>query len=232
MIDFIYKFNDALSTWQPGAKWSLRQISEATETSLPHVLQFLSEGLGKDIDVAGCLSLDEATEAVLLLSKRLKSEIEAREKQMALRRKKIQGTYYKLLEKVNVMEVAKNWHGAFRTLSYFAGQHENDLSNDTLVALCSSIMRAGIKSNANVQELGHWLQKGVAVSMSNHTKEGMEEALDLIDAYGDHFQQETSDKGSLILGNILAIIEEPAARFELWEQYKELVNQLYATSTK
>jgi hypothetical protein len=31
----------------------------------------------------------------------------------------------------------------------------------------------------------------------------------------------------MILGNLLAVLEEPAARFELWDTYKALINQLY-----
>ena len=80
---------------------------------------------------------------------------------------------------------------------------------------------------ADIQELGRWLEMGVAVALHRHSKNGIEEALDLIDAYGEHFLSEDTGKGALILGNLLAALEEPAARFELWEDYKALINQLY-----
>ena len=87
-----------------------------------------------------------------------------------------------------------------------------------------------LKANENIQELGRWLEMGVAVALHRHSKNGIEEALDLIDAYGENFLTEETGKGALILGNLLAALEEPAARFELWEEYKALINQLYPIS--
>ena len=227
MIDFIYRLNEVLPSWPTGTRRSLTQISEITKTSMPHVVQYLSEGLGKDIDVTGFITEDEAAEAVKLLSKRIQPEIEERERVLEERRILALRGLDRILEKVRIMQLSKNWYGAFRTLSYFAGQHENDLPPDSLILLCSETVRTGIKSKANMQELGQWLQKGVGVAMSQHSKDGVEDALDLIDAYGEYFLMEESGKGPLLLGNILAVLEEPAARYELWEEYKSLVGQLY-----
>ncbi len=125
-----------------------------------------------------------------------------------------------------------DYHKAFRTLTYFVGEFERDLPDDVIVTTCSDAIRFGIKAKENIQELGRWLQKAVATSMKVQGRNSVEEALDLLDAYGEHFLNEGSGKGSLIVGNILAALEEPAARFELWEQYKALVGQLYPLSTK
>ena len=65
------------------------------------------------------------------------------------------------------------------------------------------------------------------LSLNQHTREGIEEALDLVDAYSEYFLAEESGKGALLIGNILAALEEPAAKFELWEEYKTLVEALY-----
>lgn len=227
MIDFIYKLNEILPTWPTGTRWSLPQISKVTKTSMPHVIQYLSEGLGKDLDIAGSISSDEAAEALELLSRRIKPQIEERERLFAKQREQALLAYDRVMDKIRVMHAARNWHGAFRTLSYFTGQNEEHLPKDVLITLCSETVRTGIKAEANMQELGQWLQKGVSVSMSLHTKDGIEDALDLIDAYGEFFLGEESGKGPLLLGNILAAIEESAARYELWEQYKSLVGQLY-----
>ncbi len=227
MIDFIYKLNAVLANWPNGSRWSMAQLSEATETSMPHILQYLSESLGKDFDISGQVSLDEATEAAELLSRRFRPQIEERERKLAKKRAEALETYERIQDRVRVIQSSGNWHHAFRTLSYFTGQYGDILPNEVLITLCSDTVRAGIKSKANIQELGQWLQKGVAISLGFHTKEGIEEALDLIDAYGEYFFIEDSGKGPLLLGNILAVLEEPAARYELWEEYKSLVGQLY-----
>lgn len=227
MIDFIYKLNEVLPSWPTGAKRSLTQVSELTGTSMPHLIQYLSEGLGKDLEVGGFITSDEAVEAIELLSKRIQPQIEERERMLEERRQFAMRAYDRAMDKMRVMQLEKKWHAAFRTLSYFTGQYENDLAKDVLISLCSEAVRTGIKAEANMQELGQWLQKGVAIAMAQHSRQGIEEALDLIDAYGEHFLAEDSGKGPLLLGNILAVLEEPAARYELWEEYKSLVGQLY-----
>lgn len=227
MIDFIYKLVDVLPTWPQGSKKSLSQISEITGTSMPHVVQYLSEGLGRDLEISGVITNDEATEAVKLLSRRIQPQIDERERLLAERRAFALSSYERVNEKLRRLQGAGNWHGAFRTLSYFAGQFEDDLPKDVLISACAEAVRFGIKSQANMQELGQWLQKGVAVALSLRSRYGIEEALDLIDAYGEYFLQENSGKGPLLLGNVLAALEEPAAQYELWEEYKSLIEQLY-----
>ena len=227
MIDFIYKLDEILPNWPLGTKWSLPRISEATSTAMPHVIQYLSEGLEREVDVGGLISQDEARAALESLSYKFKDDIVEREKIAAKKREKALQRYEKTHEKVVQLQLLKDWHGAFRTLSYFTGQYEAYLPPDILVYLCSETVRSGIKAAANIQEIGHWLEKAVLVSTSLSTQEGIADSLDLIDAYGEFFQQEESGKGQRLLGNILAIIEEPAARFELWNEFKTMVDQLY-----
>jgi len=227
MIDFIYKLNSILPTWPNGSQLTLSQISEATATEVPHVLHYLGEGLSKEIDVIDTFSIEEATTAVDLLSKKMRPQIEAREKKLAENRKKAAIAYDRMMEKVRVYLASGNAHSAYKTITYFAGQHEQILPEDILITAASDAVRIGIKANTNVQELGRWLQKSVAVAMKAQTRDGIEEALDLVDAYGEYFLSEDTGKGPLLLGNILAALEEPSARYELWEQYKTLVGQLY-----
>lgn len=227
IVDFIYKLNSVLPKWQNGTQWTLNQIANATETSVPHVLQYISEGLSKELDVTGLVTHEEAIQALDLLSKKMRPQIEVREKVIAERRRKAVEAYERMMEKVRVLTAAGNKHAAYKTLIYFAGQFENELPREVLVNACSDAVRLGIKAEINIQELGRWLQKGVMVSMAVQNKESIEDALDLIDAYGEYFLMETSGKGGMLLGNILATLEEPAALHELWEQYKALVAQLY-----
>jgi len=227
MIDFVYRLNQIIPQWPAGTKMSLSQLSNATDTSVPHIIQFVSEGLSRDLDPAAMLGLDEAYEALSNLKARVRPELEARERAEAEKRARTIDSYDRMMEKIRIHLSAKNWYQAFRTLSYFTGEHRDWLPDDYLTALCNDTVRIGIKAQANIQELGSWLEMGVAVAIHRHSHDGIQEALDFIDAYGEHFLKEESGKGALILGNLLAALEEPAARFELWEQYKALINQLY-----
>ncbi len=227
MIDFIYKVSDALPYWASGERKTLNELAAITEVSVPHALQYLSEGLGKEIEIGGIFSYDEVKQAITSLRKRFKTQIEAREKEKTKKRDFAVAIYDRTMEKIHIMQAGGKWHQAFKTISYFAGQYEKDLPKDLLVTACSDAVRSGFKAKTNIQELGLWLQKAVSAAMSMHTQEGIEEALDLVDAYGELFLKEDSGKGPLLIGHILAILEEPAARNELWETFKRIVNQLY-----
>lgn len=227
MIDFIYKINEILPSWLFHDKKSLNQIAEATGTSVPHVIQFLSEGLDRDIEIGSSVSIEEISDAIVSLSRRFKLQIEEREKQIAQRRQKALAAYVSIQDKIQSMQISNQWHTAFRTLYYFIGQYEPDLPYDVCLCVYNDLIRIGIKAKAHLQEVVRWLEKGVSLAMRQQSRSGIEDALDFIDAYGEFFLNEDSGKGSLLLGGILASIEEPAARYELWEEYKNLINQLY-----
>jgi hypothetical protein len=227
MIDFIYKLHSILPNWPNGSQLTLGQISDATGTEIPHVLHYLGEGLCKEIDVIDTFTQEDASCAVDLLSKKMRPQIEARERVLAEKREKAAKAYDRMMGKVRVYLAANNSHSAYKTLVYFAGQFEQNLPEEILITTASDAVRVGIKAGINIQELGRWLQKAVSVAMKTQTRDGIEEALDLVDAYGEYFLSEDTGKGPLLLGNILAALEEPSARYELWEQYKTLVGQLY-----
>jgi hypothetical protein len=227
MIDLIYKLDSFLPLWPAGTQKTLKELADAIDTSIPNVLQCFSEGLTKEIDVTGTISPEEAASALELLQRKFRSQIEARERQLAKQRELSVMAYDKIMEKTRIQQLNGNFHIAFRTLGYFLGEYEKSLPDEVLSLICSDAIRFGIKSKENIQELGRWLQKAIATAMRTQGRGGIEEALDLLDAYGEHFINEESGKGSLIVGNILATLEEPAARFELWEQYKAIVGQLY-----
>jgi len=227
MIDFIYKANEVLSTWAVHDKWTVHKLAEATNTSLPHILQYLNEGLGKDVEVTGSVTSSELLEAMNLLRRRYKDQIEDRERKKAAAQRKAIGAFDLVMSKTRGIQSEKKWNHAYKTLCYFAGQYGEELPNDYATTLYSDLIRMGIKAKINIQEISRWLQKGVSTAMSHQNREGVAEALDFMDAYAEYFLTEDSSKGPLLLGSILAAIEEPAARYELWEEYKALVNHLY-----
>lgn len=224
MLDFVYKLKKLLECQKITSSQSIKQLADITATSFPHTLQYMSEGLAKDIDVSHKFSLTEMFEALNLLSQKLSKEIEQREKYIKNRQKKAECAYQRLMTKISRMQMQKEWYISFKTMSYFAGQNQEDLTRDIFINLCSDIIRAGIKSDlSNIQELGIWLDRAVSLSISTNTREAIEDAIDLIETYGDFFMKEKSGKGRLILINTLSQIEEPACSKELWKDYKSCV---------
>lgn len=229
MIDFISKANEVLSASVANDKWSVYKFAEATETSLPHLLQYLNEALDKEVDLSSTLSLCDLNEALENLRKNYKVQLEEFQKKKERTQKKSLKAFDILMMKIRKFQVEKNWIHAYKTLCYFTGQHAEDLPKEYATTLYSELIRMGIRAEINIQELSRWLQKGVAIAMSYQSQDGVAEALDFMDAYGEYFLSEKSGKGTLLFGSILSAIEEPAARYELWEEYKELVNKLFST---
>ncbi len=227
MIDFIYNLNEKLPFWLEGSAHTVEEIALATATSVPHVIQYLSEGLGKDVELNQSITVEEAQRVMEALALANRHLMEERERLLAELRAHATTCFERSMERALEMQAAKNWHGAYRSLYYLAGQYEKDLPVDLLVTTLSEAIRCGIKAQTNIQELGQMLQKAVGYAMGTHSRQGVEDALDLVDAYGEFFFQENTGRGPLLLGNILAVVEEPAARFELWDTYKRLVDRLY-----
>ena len=227
MIDFIYNLNEQLPSWTEKHAHTIEEIALATSTSIPHVIQYLSEGLGKDVELSQSITTEEAQRVLEALALSNRPLMEERERLLALRRQNAVAAFERSLEKSIEMQAARNWHGAYRSLHYLAGQYEKDLPVDLLVTTLSEAIRCGIKAQTNIQELGQLLQKAVGYAMGTRSRQGVEDALDLVDAYGEFFFQENTGRGPLLLGNILAVVEEPAARYELWDTYKRLVDRLY-----
>lgn len=229
-IDFVYKLDQVLPAWPAKDRWTLDQISSATGASTPHLIQFFSEGLGQDLEVNSTVSGEDATKAQKLLKRRLEPEIAQREAEIEQRRSNATVAYDKLMDKVNMMQIDRQWHQAMRSLCYYMGHYEADVAPEIAIHVCSEIVRCGIKSGENIQEIGRWLKKGTEIGLSMFNKHGMEEALDLVDAYGEVFFSDdfSHPQGHPILASILTKLEEPATRFELWGEYKRLVEQLYS----
>ena len=226
MIEFVHKLKDILPEWPTDTKLSLEEISSVTHTSVPHIIQYFSDGLGKSLDVTDAITHDEARAALTQLSRELRSELEAHSKALADKQAKTLEAYDRMMTKIRPQLLARNWGTVFRTLNYFAGEHRENLPDDYLISLCSDIIRIGLKAGENIQELGRWLEMAVAVSLHRNTQAGVEEALDFIDAYSEAFLQESTGKGGLLLGNLLAATEERAARFGLWEEYQAMMRSI------
>ena len=228
MIEFLYKINEMLTTWQPDKNKSLEAISAQMNISIPHIIQYLSDVLDKEFDITDQLSFDEAMETFLILSRKLKPEIEEHEKKLAQEKIKASQLYEQLISRVSKMQIEKQWYQAFRSLTYFSGQKSTHLIKSTRIELCSEIVRSGIKASANIQEIGYWLQKAVYYAVEEQDINGFDEALDLLDAYAEPFLKEKSGQGAKLIQTILGSLENLSCKLERWEDYKKAAQDLFS----
>lgn len=226
MLDFICELDRVMSKWPEGASWTLAQIADHTQTGVPQVVDILSDSLDRELEVHETLTQAEAAQVLGVLKERMAGELAARAKRIEQRREKAMRAYDVAMERVRVLQTTKNWRSAYKTLSYFVGCHEQDLSEDLMLSLCGECLRLGFKSEANLQELSLWLRKGVAACLTLGTVEATEDAIDFLDAYGDYFMDETSDSSRRLIGNVVESVKAQATTHNLAPRFETLVKDL------
>lgn len=226
MLDFICELDRVMSKWPEGASWTLAQIADHTQTGVPQVVDILSDSLDRELEVHETLTQAEAAQVLGVLKERMAGELAARAKRIEQRREKAMRAYDVAMERVRVLQTTKNWRSAYKTLSYFVGCHERDLSEDLMLSLCGECLRLGFKSEANLQELSLWLRKGVAACLTLGTVEATEDAIDFLDAYGDYFMDETSDSSRRLIGNVVESVKAQATTHNLAPRFETLVKDL------
>jgi len=224
VLNFIDKFESVVRTWPKDEKRPLTQLAEFTGIDLPHVVSILSDVLDNCPDVHDLISFKESERILHLLKQRMRSEIEAKKVQIEVQKQRSEQAYLSTLTKINKLQKDGNWYSAYRTLSYFAGIHNKRLCRETQVHLCNEILRLGIKANANFQELAQWLKKGIELSMA--TANAIEEALDFIDAYGEHFLEEKTGKGAKFIKFLLYQLKMTAITPESSEKLLQVTSDL------
>lgn len=226
MLDFIFELEKVIAKWPDSATWTLAQVSDYTGASIPLVVDIMSDVLDREIEVHETVTHTEAAKVLSTLRDRMAGQIVARQKRLDAQREKAMIAYDGAMEKVRVLQMGRNWRSAYKTLSYFVGCHEKDLPADLLSSLCGDCIRLGLKSDANLQELSQWVRKGVAACLTQNTAEGVEDAFDFIDAYGADLLETENGKGRRLVTNVMDLIRNDAAAFDLLPKYDSLVKEL------
>lgn len=226
MLDFICELERVLGKWPDAAAWTLAQIADQTMTGVPQVVDILSDTLDRELEVHETLTRVEGLKVLEVLKDRMSPQLALRQKRLDARREKAIRNYDVTMEKVRVLQTAKNWRSAYKTLSYYVGRHEKDVPDDLLLNLCGECLRLGFKAEANLQELSLWLRKGVAACLVADSPAAIEEALDFIDAYTEPFSTEADGSGKRLLGNVLENLKIQAESHNMAPQLAVLVKDM------
>ncbi|MEY4630250.1 MAG: hypothetical protein RIQ81_370 [Pseudomonadota bacterium] len=223
MLDFIFALERFIQKWPAGAQFTIFQIAELTKTQIAVAVDALAVALSRELDVQDVISLDDAKKALGDLEDRMQVHLAARRKRIEQQRDAAVKAYDATMEKVRVLQMSKNWRNAYKTLGYFAGRHEANLPVEILMAIYGDCVRLGVKSGANLQELGVWFKKGLDLSVLNINRDSVAEAIDFIDAYGDMLVQAgTGGAGQRLVSSALQSLAMPATEFELAEEWRNV----------
>lgn len=207
MLDFICELERVLIRWPDNGGWTIAQIADATASTVPQVVDILSDTLERELEVHELIVREEAARAHDILKERMADQLAARQRRIEANRERAIRAYDQTMEKIRVLQSTKSWRSAYKTLSYYVGRYEKDLPEELLLSLCGECLRLGAKSQANMQELSIWLRKGVAACVASGTQEAIEDAIDFVDAYSEIFTEDTAGRGNRLIGSVLESIK-------------------------
>ncbi len=230
MLDFMLELEKVLKTWPDNTKWNLIQIADTTATPIPHVVEYVTECLGRSLDIHEPLSFAEMSKTHAIIQEKLHAAIEKRRREEQKEVEKTKLLFDVLLDRVRSMETKQNFRGAYRTLSYFYGIHKPRLAPVHIVQICDNCLRLGIKENINIQELSQWLRTGIRTLLKVSNSDVVEDALDFLDAYGDYFLKEPRGRGEQLITNIFLTLKPSAMEFNLTPRLNEIAGDLNLTA--
>lgn len=226
MLDFVFALERLLAKWPGPSHLTVTQISEYAGSSVATAVDALAISLNKELDVQDVVSLAEAKEALGQLQTRFQSQIAARERKMNMLRDQALRAYDATMERVRTLQAAKDLRAAYRTLSYFVGRHEQHVPAELLMSLYGDCLRLGSKTDANTQELGQWLRKGIEIALKQQTKDATLDAMDFVDAAGDYLLAQAKPQNGRLLAHALEQLSTHANQYELSVELSTLATQL------
>jgi hypothetical protein len=232
MLDFVFGLERVISKWPANSHQTVTQIAELAEVSIATAVDALAISLSKELDVQDVISAAEAKEALASLQDRLQVQIAARQRRINQQRDTAIAAYDLTMEKVRALLAVKNGRNAYKTLSYFVGRFEADLPLDLQLSLCGDCLRLGSRTDANMQELAEWLKKGVALALTNPSKEATLDALDFIDAASDYLLQTKAPQATRLLAHAMATVSTAATQFELDSEWQAIAAGIQLPAAK
>ncbi len=223
MLQFVCELDRILKKSPDQNRWSLSQLAEQTQTPLFQVVDIISMTLDREIDLQDSLAMNEINKALNLLKDRLKDEINAIERVKNEKRIKALNAYDFVMEKIRLLQHAKNWHSAYRTIAYYLGTYEKDLPRDVLLTVVGDSLRIGLKATINIQELGHWFKKAIMTDYDDLGSEAFEETLDFMDAYVEDLISFSPDAAKRIVLSTSDFLKPFATKFSRSEQLEKIL---------
>ena len=225
MVDFILALGEVINNWPENTKLTLGQISQQTKVSMPQVVEAMSYGLDRALDVHEPLSFKDTDRCHNNLRQRMHAELIARARFDEDLRRRTSDAFTLMYDKVRSMQAMKNWRGAFRTLSYFLGTHEKNLPREHMIPATEECVRLGIKAQLNLQEITVWFGKCIELIVQRPSSETLTEALDVIDTYGEEIKA-LSPSGAVYIQAMIQKLARPAVELQAGAKLVEVCDSL------
>lgn len=208
MLEFVHALERLIIEDAKRTQWELGEIAKLCSCPNHEVFEYLTVALGDDLDARENISRSSLLQSLVILKEKTRPQFIMRQKQLLRQQKQAQESYHLVMDKVRIFLQKRDWYKAYRSLSYFAGNHADDLPNDLQLNLYNDCLHIGSKARANLQELGSWLRKVVEQTIQNPNNDTINEALDFFDAHQEAFLN--NKLGSKLLRSIALPLKEKA----------------------
>jgi hypothetical protein len=213
---FVIELERIIKAWPERAVWAISQISMYTQMDAKQVAKWISAAMGKELDIQDRLTLDEGEQVLETL--REISEKGDYLPSFTESQTKSSSSFAIMRSKLAPLLQAKNWRQAYKNLSYYMSQNSRSLPVNDRIEGSAECLRTGVKAEISTGELASWLQAGIDASLEDKTARGVDDAVDLLDAYGNIF---VDDKNNNFLEEIfkkIKIVAEQHKKEEVVEK--------------
>lgn len=210
MLDFVEALEQLVTSDRDCKQWELGNVADFCNLPCHKVIEYLTSALNEEINAREPLSRSILLQVLVILKEKIKPQLIARQKTLLKKQEQTSKLYEHMMQRVRNLQSKGDWHKAYRSVSYFAGESAKYLTREMQSVLYNDCLYLGSKAKANIQELGGWLHRAVESALSDPTPDSVRDALDFVDTYKDIFINRKDKCGSKLLLNIFAPLKEQA----------------------
>lgn len=210
MLDFVEALEELITSDRDCKEWELGKVASFCNQPCHKVIEYLTSALNEDINAREPLSRGCLLQVLVILKEKSKPQLLARQQLLARKQEQARKAYEGMMKRVRESQSKQDWHKAYRSVSYFAGESASYLTREIQSVLYNDCLYLGSKAKMNLQELGSWLYQAVDIALSEPTPESVMDAVDIVETYKDIFLTHNHKGGSKLLQNVLAPLKEQA----------------------
>lgn len=216
---FVEELDRVVAKWPDNAVWTVSMVAAYTGASQDEAEVWFSFGLETSLDFQTRLTADQGRHATARLKEAVRDGAHVHRVETRAVAEATTARYQALKSRLRELAAEKDWRRAYKNLSNFVAQEGDRLTFEDQIEALGDCLRYGTKGEVAAGDLVQWIKKGVEVSLIDGSKQGAEDALDFIEAYGDYFVEQGN---KLIIETLLTSLDKPIEQFSLGDRRLEV----------
>ncbi|MBF0442205.1 MAG: hypothetical protein HQK54_09890 [Oligoflexales bacterium] len=182
---FVAELERVIKIWPERAVWAISQLAMYTQMDASQVAKWVSSALGREMDIQDRLTFEQGEQILSTLH----GYAESGDRLPSFTKEHLKGTeaFENMRKKLTPLLQSRDFRQAYKNLSFFMRHNGRNLAASERIEGAAECLRVGEKADIPASELASWLQNGVDASLEDKTERGIDDAIDLLDAYGHIF---------------------------------------------